>query len=99
MLYQTVEFIQHEENMWISLGVTLLSREKMWSYQEKQTWRKRAPYPCNVSTKKMLNEQKGDQQTFPKAERMEGYDLKDREVSLTMQIFGVIITTCVITCK
>lgn len=79
----------------ISLGVLLLSQEKMWSYQEKQTWRKRAPYPCNVSTEKMLNKQKAEQQAYSEAEKMKVYDLKDREVSLAMQIFWVIIKTCV----
>lgn len=83
----------------IPLGVLLLSQKKMQSYQEKQIWRKRAPYPFNVSTEKMLNEQKSEQQTYSEAEKMKVYDIKDKEVSLAMQIFGVIVRTCVIMWK
>lgn len=60
---------------------------------------KESTLPLQCVYQENAKEQKVDQQTFPKAERMEGYDLKDTEVSLTMQIFGMIITTCVITCK
>ena len=59
----------------------------------------KAPYPFNVSTKKMLNEQKAEQQTYSEAEKMKVYDIKDKKVSLAMRIFWVIIRTCVIMWK
>lgn len=55
MLHQTVKFIHLRKK---SLSVFLLSKEKMLSYQEKQTWKRKTTSPCRVSIEEMPQERR-----------------------------------------